>query len=445
MAETRVFPKDSTQELLQESHKESDKTTKEGFIRESLQDSANTTNPLPNSIFESDTKDITQTQETIKDASPNTQIQENPQAATTEEGLEQENPAQESGFLQDSAKGGNLLVKNVYLELLNPLVDILYVHQIVALDLKMLVFSKYTTIKTEFIFDDESYKDSVEVLNPNDNWALNAEDSSLRNTFYLKIKQPHYMIPQIKVRVDTSDGEAVESIKGTLGKAIKLERKGEFSQVLAQNLEILDTKITSYDANSNLAVLQLQSTMGNLFDFHLESYTQQGIESKNGDYQKAVAFYYAIIPKSASVMTFDYFNTTTSKYQTLQVQNIVSEERISTQSDIKPKNNYQFFKIALILFFLLLFLGLYFYKRKFIFAILAFVALCALVYFLTLKTSVILKKNAALRIQPSFNSTIVFTAQEPMSAEIIGERNQYYKVILKDDRIGWIKKDDVQD
>lgn len=338
----------------------------------------------------------------------------------------------------------NPIVKNVYLELLNPPLDILYVHQIIPLELKLLVLSDYSTIKTEFIFENSVQEGSIEILNKDENWSIHTEDSSLRNTFYLKIKQPNYTIPQIKVSVHTSEGTASESTQSINGRAIKLERKGNFSQVLAQDLKVLDTKITSYDTSHNLAVFQLQSVMGNLFDFYLEPYAQQGIESKSGDYKQAEAFYYAIVPKDLNSIRFDYFNLTTAKYTELQIDNIAIEDRVSTQSDIKPKNNYQFFKISLMVFFALLFFGFYLYKRKIIFIILGILTLGILFYSLTLKTSATLKANASLRIQPTFNSTIILTTQEPMQVEILAQRSNYYKVLLKDDRIGWVKRDDLQ-
>lgn len=397
--------------------------------------------PLPNMIIEDVLEDEVYNRDT-----------ENLKDSINEDFIEQDTP-QDSILSNDFPDDLNLyppvssnpLVKNVYLEMLTPLVETMYVNEIIALELKMLIFSQYSTISTEFIIEDSNLQNSIEVLNPNENWTLNVEDSSLRNTFYFKIKQPQFAIPTIKVHINTKEGEVVESLAGSVGRAIKLERKGVYSQVLAQDLQILDTKITNYDSTQNLVVFQLQSLMGNLFDFNLMDYKQQGIESKSGDYKQAEAFYYVIVPKTQNIITFDYFNTYTSKYQTLQILNIASEDRVSTQSDIKPKNHYQLFKISFLVFFALLFFSLYMYKRKMIFVLLGVFALLGLLYFLTLKSEVILKSNAVLRIQPTFNSTIVFTTQEATKAEILGVRNNYYKVILDDERIGWVTEDAIQD
>lgn len=439
-SETRMFPQSpktiethsNPQDLEAPKQALPNVITEENVQGESLEpESAPIHQPNPNDTPNANPFTI-QDSSTTQNALQNTLIEEQ----------DVESPALEQPI--DAPYPINSLAKNVYLEMLNPPLDILYVHQIIPLELKLLVLTDYSTIKTEFIFENNVQEASVEILNPNENWSLNAEDSSLRNTYYLKIKQPNYTIPQVKVSVNTSEGEAGESTQSISGRAIKLERKGSFSQVLAEDLRILDTKITNYDTHNNLAVFQFQSTMGNLFDFHLASYAQQGIESKSGDYKQSVAFYYAIVPKDLNTIRFDYFNVKTSKYTELQVENIAIEDRVSTQSDIKPKNNYQFFKIASMVFFAIVFFGLYLYKRKLIFVLLGVIALGMLLYFLTLKTSATLKANVALRIQPTFNSTIILTTQEPMRVEILTQRSNYYKVLLADDRIGWVKRDDLQ-
>lgn len=145
---------------------------------------------------------------------------------------------------------------------MNPPYSILYVHQIIPITLKLLVLSQYSTIETKFILDNAS----VEVLNPKETWTLN-QDSSLSNTFYFKINQPNFTIPKVEVMVNTIEGEFQESTDFITGRAIKLERKGGYSQVLAKDLKILDSKITNYDSGHNLVVLQLQSNLGNFLTF----------------------------------------------------------------------------------------------------------------------------------------------------------------------------------
>lgn len=349
----------------------------------------------------------------------------------------QSNPQTNPPILEDSQ--GSLVAKNVYLSLVSPLQNVLYVKQIVPIEVKLLVFGAYSSIKTNFIASDSS----VSVLNPQESWILN-QDSSLRNTFYFRINQANFTIPRIEVVVQTSEGEARESIEPISSKAVALERKGSYSQVVAEDLRIIDTKITSYDSESNLAVLQMQSEMGNLFDFHLDSYAQQGIESKKGDYKQSEIFYYVVVPKSLDKISFDYFNTQSAKYVELQVENFSQDDRISTQSDIKPKNTLQIYKILAAIFLIIVFFGLYLYRRKKLFLILGIVVVVVLVYLLSIKTSAILKPNIEVRIQPTFNSTIILTTQNPVEVKILAHKHGYYKVLLEDERIGWVREDGIQ-
>ena len=210
-AETRLFPKVAPTEETPAQ----DTPSLEIPQQEQMQEQA-PQNPLPNTIIESNVE------------SQNTELQN----------IE----SQSNDSIQYVNKP---LVKNVYLEALTPLLDILYVNQVVALEVKMLIFSEYTTIETEFLFEDNMLKNSVEVLNPKQNWVINPEDSSLKNTFYLKIKQVQFAIPTIQVNVNTKEGAVSEILAGNTGRAIKLERKGSYAQVVAENLEIIEKKITN--------------------------------------------------------------------------------------------------------------------------------------------------------------------------------------------------------
>lgn len=327
--------------------------------------------------------------------------------------------------------------KLLYVDLLNPPSAILYVNQIVPYEVRVMAFSSYNTIVVDF-----SNETSIEVLNKDQNWSIQG-DGTLTNTYYLKIKQPNYKIPDISITLNTKEGEAKEVLKGISGKAINLE-KSNFSSVIAQELIIKDTKITSYDENNNLAVFQLKSKVGNLLDFKLKQYKQQGIESKSGDISNMEVFYYVIVPKELEEISFEYFNTEKSSYAELKVPNLPEDDRVSTQSDIKPKNNYQIYQILILIVVALLFLGLYFYKRKWIFIIFAILPLVGIVYILSIRTSATLIPNAIVRIQPTYNSTIILQTTGTLKVDVITQKRGYYKIVLEDGKIGWVKENDIQ-
>ncbi|CAM2790001.1 SH3 domain-containing protein [Helicobacter burdigaliensis] len=327
--------------------------------------------------------------------------------------------------------------KLLYVDLLNSPSAVLYINQIVPYEVRVMAFSSYNTIAVDF-----SEETSVEVLNKEQKWSIQG-DGTLVNTYYLKIKQLNYKFPDISITLNTKEGEAKEILKGASGKAINLE-KANFSSVIAKELVIKDTKITSFDEKNNLAVFQLKSQVGNLLDFKLKQYKQQGIESKSGDIANREVFYYVIVPKELEEIAFEYFNTDKSSYVELKMPNLAEDDKVSTQSDITPKNNYQIYQILVLIVIALLFFGLYFYKRKWIFIVLAILPLFGILYILSIRTSATLVPNTIVRIQPTFNSTIILQTEEALKVEVITQKRGYYKVVLEDGKIGWVKENDVQ-
>ena len=150
------------------------------------------------------------------------------------------------------------------------------------------------------------------------------------------------------------------------------------------------------------------------------------------------------MPKSLDKISFDYFNVQSAKYVELHIDNFSQDDRVSTQSDIRPKNTLQIYKILAAIFLIIVFLGLYLYYRKKLFLVLGAIVLAVLIYLLSIKTSATLKTDVEIRIQPTFNSTIILTTQNPMEVKILSDKYGYYKILLEDDRIGWVRKDGIQ-
>ena len=50
-------------------------------------------------------------------------------------------------------------------------------------------------------------------------------------------------------------------------------------------------------------------------------------------------------------------------------------------------------------------------------------------------------KDSAVRILPMQGSTIFYVTKNAENVEILGTKNDYYKIMLSGNKIGWIKKD----
>ncbi|WP_454991229.1 SH3 domain-containing protein, partial [Campylobacter rectus] len=54
-----------------------------------------------------------------------------------------------------------------------------------------------------------------------------------------------------------------------------------------------------------------------------------------------------------------------------------------------------------------------------------------------------LKQNINVKILPTQNSSVFYTSKAQQKVEILGEREDYVKILLDDGKIGWVKKDDI--
>lgn len=329
--------------------------------------------------------------------------------------------------------------KSVYLNMMDFPTRTLYQREIVHATYRLLVLANLQSLKTDFLGGDGS----VGVLNPNSPWKKEA-DGSFSNTFYFKIQAQSFTIPKIRVSAEVNGYTDSDESEGRSGKAIVLDRNALFSKVIAKELRITDYKITSYDNENNLAVFRIEAENSNLEDFSLPYYKKQGVESSSFSPQLSSMIYYVILPKSEESIEFDYFASSDYQYRRLSLPNIAVDEKVSTQSDIKPKNNLRIFELSLLGMGILLFAGLYLYRRHILFLLIAFALLGYGIYSLSAKDEGYLKPEAEVRILPTYNSTVILRPESRLKIEILSEHNGYFKIISEDEKIGWVRKEEVE-
>ncbi len=329
--------------------------------------------------------------------------------------------------------------KSVYLNMMDFPTRTLYQREIVHATYRLLVLANLQSLKTDFLGGDGS----VGVLNPNSPWKKEV-DGSFSNTFYFKIQAQSFTIPKIRVSAEVNGYTDSDESEGRSGKAIVLDRNALFSKVIAKELRITDYKITSYDNENNLAVFRIEAENSNLEDFSLPYYKKQGVESSSFSPQLSSMIYYVILPKSEESIEFDYFASSDYQYRRLSLPNIAVDEKVSTQSDIKPKNNLRIFELSLLGMGILLFAGLYLYRRHILFLLIAFALLGYGIYSLSAKDEGYLKPEAEVRILPTYNSTVILRPESRLKIEILSEHNGYFKIISEDEKIGWVRKEEVE-
>ncbi len=287
---------------------------------------------------------------------------------------------------------------------------------------------------------------NIQLLNKESVWGIK-DTNRLSNTFYFKATQESAKLPDIKISLKLKNGTVEEdTLSGETLKVSSINEKiPNFSKLLANKVDIKKYKINKYDDEYNIIVIELETFYGNLEDFKLDNQIKQGIESINYTMPYSRAFYYAIIPNGLQSFEFVYYNLIEKKFFTTSLPIVVDEDKVSTQSELNPKSNdLTFYKIALSVSLALFFIALYVIKRKFIYIVIILSSIGYLTYILIPEENIIVKKDANIYLLPTKNSTIFFISDKQIKVKKLTTREEYIKILLSDDKIGWVRKSDVK-
>ncbi|MFP4485596.1 MAG: hypothetical protein ACLFOC_01470 [Campylobacterales bacterium] len=310
-----------------------------------------------------------------------------------------------------------------------------YKGSVFPIEVKLLVLEEGT-------LSSELSLQGLEALDENPKWRSQG-DNLYSTTYLIKALSKDARTPAIDislinqgVTLDTIslDSEDIDIIP------VEVEN---FSGVFAQELKTDEFRSAIFDDSHNIMIFELNAQNSNLEDFHLKKYKKQGLESYKGDYYDSKLIYYVVVNKNIKEIEFKYFNTQKKRFEEIVFENKPTDERVSTQSDLKPKNTFLFTKIILSVSLVSLFVALFVFKRKKIFLLLALLVGVAMLFFLFEKGSVVVKKGAKIQILPTPNSTVFHTTTTSAEADLLAKKGQYIKIEL-DNKIGWIKRSDTK-
>ncbi|RDU68631.1 SH3 domain-containing protein [Helicobacter cholecystus] len=342
--------------------------------------------------------------------------------------------------------------KIIYLKLIPPKIQDrgIYVGEKLEVKYELLLFDNASLLEVEFIPNTNiKLAKGVELLNPQSPWQKGDSDA-YENTFIFKIKSPQFTLPTLKILALSDDGSYTdEGIARGIGfEAIELG--GEFySDVVAKKLTISNVKAKKYDEWNNIVVFDLGVRGGNIEDFNIPQAIKQGFNGDINSGEVQSGMYYAVIPNAIPRLKVTYFNLQDLRYEEISFPISVKMDRVSTQSDLVPKNTFLIFSnilLALIALILLL-MAFYFRKNRIVFYILFLFVLGIVMYILLEfenKKTLTLVQDSPIAILPTSNSTIMENLAKNSRVKVIGERGEFYKIDLGNMRIGWIKKDACQ-
>ena len=305
-----------------------------------------------------------------------------------------------------------------------------------------------TDEKTDFEFELEFNKnDSLLFLNPNVKWLKNGNEYT--TTLWFEAKDVNAALIQILVNLKRNKEifqQASLNINPLQFKRIDAGKN--YAHIVAKELNVKRVKSDYFDDKNLVMVVEFEAQEANLKNFHLnnEKIIQQRVDGFRGDFNTSSAFYSAVFAPSVSELNFSYFNTSTQSLQNISLKVELSNEKLSTQSDLNPKNNDLLFYKRLALWALSGVLVLIFvFKRHYLFFALAVIIFVGSFFIGSKDTqTAILKANSRAKILPTSQSTYFYTSEKDEEVEILGKRKEWVKILLSNGKIGWVSNENLQ-
>ena len=319
--------------------------------------------------------------------------------------------------------------------------DTVYKNEILQVHIDAIIAEDiFDSITTEFL---DFY--GMEVLTTKPVWYLK-ELNTFTLSYYIKITDNYFKLPDLAIGV-TRDHQTLDRIvePGKKMRAASVKNNDHYCGVVAQEVRLTNHKIDKYDDENNIFVLELEGTAANLEAFSLPFVTEEGLDWVESDVPHSKAFYYGILPNKTERIFFNYFQPESGNFQRIDVVFDFSKfnQKTSTQIEINPnKTSFPYLKVMLLAALVLLFILLYAWKRHYGFLVAAIVIALYGLYDLRDKT-VRIQSGSPVYLLPTKNSSVFFKTEGIVETEMIKKRHGYYKILLPDNKIGWVKEENV--
>jgi len=264
------------------------------------------------------------------------------------------------------------------------------------------------------------------------------------DTFYLLSTKSWAKLPDVKATLISSQEYNSTYITGDKLNIITLNPKKNFSKIIANNFEIVEYKTTSYDKNHNIIVLVATASNCNISAMKFKNVYKQGIESLSESFLDSKITYFLVIDKNIENFSFSYFNLLRNRFNIITIPIIVDEDSVTTQSDLKPKDQSKERLKMSIAAGVALFAALFiFWRRKYIYLVFLIIPLIYIVYLAVPDREICIKKGSQIHLLPVENGTIFETTISKQRLLQEGSVKNFAKVKLKNERIGWVKNEDI--
>ncbi len=264
------------------------------------------------------------------------------------------------------------------------------------------------------------------------------------DTFHFLSTEKFARLPDVEASLVASQEFDTSTILGEQLNIITLNPKTNFSNIIANSLSLDEYKTTSYDDKHNIVVFVASATNCDIEAMHFSNVYKQGSESIQNSYDNSKITYFVVLDKKLENFSFSYFNLLNNSFSMLNIPIIVEDDSVTTQSDLKPKDqSHERVKmliaaaISALLFIFLLF------RRKYIYLVFLIIPLAYIAFLAMPEQQICIKEGTQIHLLPVENGTIFETTDSQLTLLKEGNTKKFIKVKLQNEKIGWIKNEDI--
>ena len=284
----------------------------------------------------------------------------------------------------------------------------------------------------------------IKVLNTKPKRSIVEQDHY--DTFNFLVTKEKVHLPNITASI--VDGEKrkypTTTLKGKKLNIVTLNPQDDYANLIANSFELIEYKTTKFDDSKNILVFTAQATNCDISTVHFSNVFKQGVESIKESYLTSKVTYFVVIDKSLEIFSFSYFNIKSNSYTAVNLPIILDDDSVVTQSDLKPKDQSKeqlkmkiAAAVALVLFVLIM------WKKKYKFLVILILPLAYIFSVMAPSKDVCVRSGANIHILPVPNGTIFEKTTQKSILPNEGHIEDFVKVKLKNDRIGWVKNEDL--
>ncbi len=265
-------------------------------------------------------------------------------------------------------------------------------------------------------------------------------------TFYFLAKDSDARLPDFTATLIDNIGNDYRktTLEGEKLNIITLNPKKNFSNIIATSFELIQFKTTTFDQKHNIVIFVAQAENCDITALNLNNTYKQGIESVQESIFNSKVTYYAVIDKKIENLSFSYFNLDENRFIKINIPIMVTDDSVTTQSDLKPKDqSKERLKMAIAAIVSVTLFIFIIFRKKYIYLFLLIFPLAYILYIALPTKEICIKEGANIHLLPVKNGTIFETTNKKTYLQKEGKIKGFIKVKLKNEKIGWVRDEDI--